>query len=96
MTIDAFFYFAILALWSGIVAYYILFVVLGGKGKKAPHATHHASKTHAAPTHHAPAHHAPAKPVARGRFSPHEGFKSFARDVEVTVEDIVHGLARGD
>lgn len=91
MTLDSLFYFALLALWSGIVAYYILFVVLSGKGKKTSHATHHAPKTHAAP-----AHHAPAKPVARGRFSPHEGFKSFARDVEVTVEDIVHGLARDD
>ena len=97
MTLDAFVYFLFLALWSAGVAYALLFVLIPyffGKKKG------HAKQAHHAPAHHAPAHHAPHRAPAhhprRRRFSAHEGFRSFAEGVELTVEDIVKGLARED
>lgn len=94
MTFGALLYFATLAVWSAVISYLLLFTVLpslpflGGKGKKK-HVTHHA------PVHHAPVHHAPTHHTShRTRFSAHEGFKSFAEGVELTVEDIVKGMSR--
>lgn len=81
-------YYGIIALWSAGIAYYALFVAIpyltGKKQKKSEH--HHAS-AHVQ-------HHAPHGTASRTRFSAHEGFKSFAQNAELTVEDIVKGLSR--
>ncbi len=100
MSFEAVFYFAALAVWSGVLAYLFLFKAIpaatGKKKKKpahAPHAVRHAP-AHAKP--HAPEPH--AKPHTaeepRPRYSSHDGFRSFAKGVELTVDDIVKGLSR--
>ncbi|HRH24461.1 MAG TPA: hypothetical protein PK109_02650 [Candidatus Paceibacterota bacterium] len=89
MSVDAILYFLVLALWSGVISYLLLFKIL-------PRIT---EKEVATPVeHHAPApkaHHAPAQHTPRPRYSSHEGFRSFAKGEELTVEDIVKGLSGG-
>jgi hypothetical protein len=84
MTLGTVIYFAALVLWSASVAYYLLFR-FGRKSKP-----HEAPAAHAAP---AARQHAHSAPSARGRFSAHEGFKSFQKGHELTVEDILRGLS---
>lgn len=83
MTLGAVIYFLLLALWSGVVAYLVLFKVL------YPSAPHHSTKTHTKS-------HPPTptqKPQPRRTFSTYDGFRSFAKGDELTVEDIVKALS---
>ncbi len=90
MSVEAVLYFLALAVWSGVIAYLLLFKVLL-RSKEKP----------AIP--HAPAVHAPAPqpavpsptPAPRRSYSSHDGFRSLAKGAELTVEDIVKGLSGG-
>jgi hypothetical protein len=86
-------YFLVIALWSAVVAYVVIFGNDRGGGGEAHDAHAHApaSASHGV-SHAAPVEPTRAKPF-RG-FSPYEGFKSYAQGETVTVEDIVKGLAR--
>lgn len=76
-------YYVALVLWSGIVAYYLLFGIFRDTSSKKPAHTNHEHTT-AAP---------PAGDPPRS-YSMHEGFKSYKQGEELTVEDIVKGLSR--
>ena len=81
--VDTLAFVLLLALWSGIASYFLLFYILPAFFPKKPD--------------HAPsAGHVPKKKVVRpsGAYSAHEGFKSYARGQELTVTDIVQGLSR--
>lgn len=88
MTFDALIYFALLALWSAVIAYLLLFRVLPLMIQK-----NHATPAHRAPAAHHPAPHAPKTHVRR-TYSSHDGFRSLAHGAELTVEDIVKGLSK--
>jgi len=86
-------YFALVTLWSAIVAYVVTFAnePVSGHGSVVPvSVAAHGPVTSAHGP--APVEATRAKPY-RG-FSPYEGFKSYATGETVTVEDIVKGLAR--
>lgn len=71
-----------LGLWSALIAYALVFRIFP---------TFFSKKTHA----HAPKPPAPKKPKApRSTYSTLEGFRSFAKNKDLTVEDIVKGLSR--
>ena len=88
MSVDAILYFLVLALWSGVISYLLLFKVLPRITEKQPaaHIEHHAP---------APKTHAPTVRAPRKHYSSHEGFRSLAKGEELTVEDIVKGLSGG-
>lgn len=90
MSIGAFLYYLILAFWSAGISYAVLKAF--GKGTAA---AAHAPTPHAVPTP-APKPHAP-RPLGTEpprSYSSHEGFRSFRRGSELTVDDIVTGLSR--
>ena len=83
MMVDTLAFVLLLALWSGIACYFLLFYILPAFFPKKPD--------------HAPsAGHVPKTKTVRpsGTYSAHEGFKSYARGQELTVSDIVQGLSR--
>lgn len=84
-------YFLVIALWSAVVAYVVIFGNDSGGGHDAHAPASPVASSHG-PSHHTPVEPTRAKPF-RG-FSPYEGFKSYAQGETVTVEDIVKGLAR--
>lgn len=92
MTIEVVAYFALIALWSAVLSYLILFRGAsksahqqGGHGTSEGHGgsgAHASSSSHGVPD------------TSTRRFSPHEGFRSLAKGAELTVEDIVKALSR--
>lgn len=85
-------YFLLVALWSAVVAYVVIFGNDSGGGHDAHGHAPEAAVSHGPSHGHAPVEPTRAKPF-RG-FSPYEGFKSYAQGETVTVEDIVKGIAR--
>lgn len=88
--ITAIVYILLLMVWSVIVAYIILFMLIPSIGKKDAHGGH-GSHGHAPP---------PPKVAHYARetrdYSTHEGFKSFAKKENLTIDDIVKGLSKGN
>lgn len=88
MSVEAVLYFLALAVWSGVIAYLLLFkVLLRDKAKPVAQA----------PVAHAPAPrpHVPSAEHAPRSYSSHDGFRSLAKGAELTVDDIVKGLSGG-
>lgn len=83
MVVDTLAFVLLLALWSGIAAYLLLFHILPAFFPKKSEHTPSAG-------------HVPKEKTVRpsGAYSAHEGFKSYARGRELTVTDIVKGLSR--
>lgn len=90
MTIGSLLYFGALALWSAVIAYSVLerFFPFSSTPNKAPAVI--------APPPSAPPSFSTAYEATNTvpNFNPNEGFKSFQRGKELTVEDIVTGLSR--
>lgn len=96
--VDAIIYFVLIGLWSAVASYVAIFrigpLLRFGSARSADTvdpllADHHAPLA----AHPAPSPHAPVTDRRRS-FSAYEGFKSFAKGPELTVEDIVKGLSR--
>ncbi len=89
MSLGAFLYYLILALFSAGISYAVLAAFLK---RNVPTVTSHAAPTHTF---------TPSPRVSRPlgaepprSYSSHEGFRSFKRGNELTVDDIVTGLSR--
>ena len=100
MTLGAFLYFLLLVVWSGAVAYLLLFKAYPAMVTSAERAHEVAaapSSAHTPPVHHAPPAPRPATSAPRAAsrgYSAHEGFKSFQTGEHLTVDDLVKGLSR--
>jgi hypothetical protein len=76
-------FYSAVALWSFVASYWIVFKIMPALGGKGAH-EHHAP----APVIKHPADH------ARPQHSAHDGFRAYAKDGELTVDDIVKALSR--
>ena len=91
MTLGAFIYFFLLALWSAVIAYLLLFKVFMRVPERS--ATHVAAP--GAPVHQVHTPSSTAHTTPRTTFSAHEGFRSMKTGDELTVDDIVTCLSSG-
>ena len=98
--VGTFFYWVLLIVWSAAFAYLILFRAIPFVGVRISRAGKTLSEminTAQGETFHVVAQGAPLQkeiPETRDVFVPQVGFRSFAKDAPLTVEDIVKGLAR--
>lgn len=93
MSLGALIYFFLLALWSAVVSYLLLFKLVPLMKRHVADGTHiEAIQTHV--PEHKPTHHAPV--TERTTYSTHEGFSSLKTGENLSVEDIVKAFSRGD
>jgi hypothetical protein len=87
MTLGAFIYFALLALWSAFVAYLLLFKIIPYivTTRKIAHEVRQEPVTHS-----------DVHPMLRRTYSTREGFSSLKKGEHLTIEDIVTAFTHTD